>query len=103
MIKFKGTTLYPSVLFDLLNGLTEIKDYVVEVSTNKLGLDEVLLYLLPVALTEDTDHKVRAWLQARLRVTPFIKYVSPEDLQRLQVSETNRKLIKFIDKRGDAL
>jgi phenylacetate-CoA ligase len=103
MIKFKGTTLYPSVLFDLLNGLTEIRDYVVEVSTNKLGLDEVLLYLLPVALTDDTDHKVRAWLQARLRVTPFIKYVSPEDLQKLQVSETNRKLIKFIDKRGDAL
>src|SRR5258708_25039932 len=103
MIKFKGTTLYPSVLFDLLNGLSEIRDYVVEVSTNKLGLDEVLLYLLPVALTEDTDHKVRAWLQARLRVTPFIKYIGPEDMQRMQVSETNRKPIKFIDKRGDAL
>lgn len=103
MIKFKGTTLYPSVLFDLLNGMSEIRDYVVEVSTNKLGLDEVLLYLLPVTLTEDTDHRVRAWLQARLRVTPFIKYVSPEELQRIQVSETNRKLIKFIDKRGDSL
>ncbi|MDO6429972.1 AMP-binding protein [Flavitalea sp. BT771] len=103
MIKFKGTTLYPSVLFDLLNGMSEIRDYIVEVSTNKLGLDEVLLYLLPVALTEDTDHKVRAWLQARLRVTPFIKYVGHEELQRMQVSETNRKPIKFIDKRGDAL
>jgi len=100
MIKFKGTTLYPSVLFDLLNGMDQIRDYVVEVSTNELGLDEVLLYLLPAVMTEDTDHKIRAWLQARLRVTPLIKYVGQEDIQKMQVSETNRKLIKFIDKRG---
>ncbi|HLZ87816.1 MAG TPA: AMP-binding protein [Puia sp.] len=103
MIKFKGTTLYPPALFDLLNGMAEIRDYVVEVSTNELGLDEVLLYLQPAALTDDTDHRIRSWLQARLRVIPSIRYVRPEDIQRLQVTESNRKLIKFIDKRGDAL
>jgi phenylacetate-CoA ligase len=102
MIKFKGTTLYPPALFDLLNGMAEIRDYVVEVSTNELGLDEVLLYLLPAALTDDTDHRIRSWLQARLRVIPLIKYVRPEDIQQMQVSESNRKLIKFIDKRGVA-
>jgi phenylacetate-CoA ligase len=101
MIKYKGTTLYPPALFDLLNGMPEISDYVVEVQTNELGLDEVLLYLLPVAPSEDTDHRIRSSLQARLRVIPHIKYVKVEDIQRMQTTETGRKLIKFIDKRGD--
>ncbi|HXB10167.1 MAG TPA: AMP-binding protein [Puia sp.] len=101
MIKFKGTTLYPPALFDLLNGMPEIKDYVVEVYTNELGLDEVLLYLLPVAGTEEIDHRIRGSLQARLRVIPQISYVQTEDIQRMQSTETGRKLNKFIDKRGD--
>jgi phenylacetate-CoA ligase len=101
MIKFKGTTLYPPALFDLLNGLPEISDYVVEVSTNELGLDEVLLYLLPVAMTEDTDHRIRGSLQARLRVIPQLKYVGAADIQKMQITEASRKIIKFIDKRGN--
>jgi phenylacetate-CoA ligase len=102
MIKFKGTTLYPPGLFDLLNGLPEISDYVVEVYTNDLGLDEVVLYLLPVAITEDTDHRIRGSLQARLRVIPHIRYVTAGEIQQMQTTEAGRKVIKFIDKRGDA-
>ncbi|MBN9299817.1 MAG: AMP-binding protein [Filimonas sp.] len=100
MIKFKGTTLYPSALFDLLNGMNEIVDYVVEVSTNEVGLDEILLHLVPAAKTEENDHKIRAYLQAKLRVTPFVRYAAPEELIKMQVSETSRKVTKFIDKRG---
>ena len=100
MIKFKGTTLYPPALFDLLNEMEEILDYIVEVHANEIGLDEVLLYLLPVAKTEESDRKIRAYLQARLRVSPHIKYVSSEEIQKMQFSETSRKAIKFIDKRN---
>ena len=35
MIKFKGTTLYPPALFDILNERDEILDYLVEVYSNK--------------------------------------------------------------------
>ena len=100
MIKFKGTTLYPSVLFDLLNDMPEIQDYVVEVSTNEIGLDEIALNLSLVNESEENNHKIKAYLQAKLRVTPFIKYLKPEELQKLQVSETSRKVSKFIDKRS---
>jgi len=37
MIKFKGTTLYPPALFDLLNEMEEIKDFVAEVYSNEIG------------------------------------------------------------------
>ena len=100
MIKFKGTTLYPPALFDLLSEMDEVVDFVVEVYSNELGLDEVLLHILPSADTEECHGKIRAYLQARLRVSPHVRYVAAADLQRMQFPEASRKVIKFIDKRG---
>jgi phenylacetate-CoA ligase len=100
MIKFKGTTLYPPALFDLLNEREEILDFVVEVYSNEIGLDQVLLYVLPIEDSEECDHRIRAYLQARLRVSPHIKYVTAEEIQKIQFSEASRKAIKFIDKRS---
>ncbi|MFA6085014.1 phenylacetate--CoA ligase family protein [Mucilaginibacter sp.] len=100
MIKFKGTTLYPPALFDLLNEREEILDFVIEVYSNEIGLDQVLLYLVPAEDNEECDHRIRAYLQARLRVSPHIKYVTVEEIQKIQFSEASRKPIKFIDKRA---
>jgi len=99
MIKFKGTTLYPPALFDLLNERDEILDFVTEVSSNEVGLDQVLLYLVPADNSEECDHRIRAYLQARLRVSPLIKYVTLEEIQKMQFKEASRKPIKFIDMR----
>jgi phenylacetate-CoA ligase len=99
MIKFKGTTLYPPALFDLLNEMEEVVDYVAEVYSNELGMDEVLLYLLPQNSNEETDRRIRAYLQARLRVSPHIQYVSPAEMQKLQFPELGRKAIRFLDRR----
>lgn len=100
MIKFKGTTLYPPALFDLLNEREEILDFVVEVYSNEIGLDQVSLYLVPADDSEECDHRIRAYLQARLRVSPHIKYVTSEEIQKIQFNETNRKAVKFIDRRS---
>ncbi|HEX3385915.1 MAG TPA: AMP-binding protein, partial [Mucilaginibacter sp.] len=100
MIKFKGTTLYPPALFDLLNEREEILDFVVEVYSDEIGLDQVLLYIVPADNSEECDHGIRAYLQARLRVSPQIKYVSVEEIQKIQINEAGRKVIKFIDKRS---
>ena len=96
MIKYKGTTLYPPALFDLLNEMEEVRDFVAEVYSNEVGLDEVLLHLLPVRYSEEADHKIRAYLQARLRVSPHIKYVSAEEIQKMQFPESGRKSRKIL-------
>jgi phenylacetate-CoA ligase len=100
MIKFKGTTLYPPALFDLLNEMEEVRDFVAEVYSNDIGMDEVLLHILPISYTEDCDHKIRAYLQARLRVSPHVKYISAEEMQKIQFPESVRKPVKFIDRRS---
>lgn len=100
MIKYKGTTLYPPALFDLLHEMEDVRDYVAEVYLNEIGLDEVLLHLLPVNQSEETDRKIRAYLQAKLRVSPHIKYISAEEMQKMQFPESGRKAVKFVDNRG---
>jgi len=100
MIKYKGTTLYPPALFDLLNEMEDVRDYVAEVYLNEIGLDEVVLHLLPVSHAEETDRKIRAYLQARLRVSPHIQYVTAEEMQKMQSPESGRKAVRFIDRRG---
>lgn len=100
MIKFKGTTLYPPALFDLLNEMEEVRDFVAEVYSNEIGMDEVLLHLLPVNHTEESDRKIRAYLQAKLRVSPHVQYVTQAEMHSLQFPEAGRKAVRFIDRRA---
>jgi len=100
MIKYKGTTLYPPALFDLLNEMEEVRDFVAEVYSNEIGMDEVLLHLLPVNHTEESDRKIRAYLQAKLRVSPHVQYVTQAEMHSLQFPEAGRKAVRFIDRRA---
>jgi phenylacetate-CoA ligase len=100
MIKYKGTTLYPQALFDLLNEMQELLDYVIEIYTNEIGMDEVLFYLVPADINGETDYRIRGYLQARLRVSPRIQYVTDEEIQKLQFNELGRKPFKLIDRRN---
>ena len=101
MIKFKGTTLFAPALFDLLAGMEDIADFVAEVFSNEIGTDQVLLHLLPLKYSEESDHRIRAYLQAKLRVTPQIRYVTAEEMQALQFPVAGRKPVKFIDRRSN--
>jgi phenylacetate-CoA ligase len=100
MLKYKGTTLYPPALFDILNEMENVIEYVAEVSSNEMGTDEVLIYILPDKTDEETNRKIRANLQARLRVSPHIKYITEEEIKKIQMPEAGRKIIRFIDRRN---
>lgn len=99
MIKYKGTTLYPPALFDILNEMEEVLEFVAEVYSNEIGTDELVINILPVNSSEETDRKIRAGLQARLRVSPHVKYATIQEIHKMQMPEAGRKVIKFIDKR----
>jgi phenylacetate-CoA ligase len=100
MLKYKGTTLYPPALFDILHEMENVIDYVAEVSSNEMGTDEVLIYIVPDNYDEETNRKIRANLQARLRVSPHIKYITDEEIKKMQMPEAGRKIIRFIDRRN---
>jgi phenylacetate-CoA ligase len=101
MIKLKGTTMYPPALFDLLNDMPEVKEYVAEVFVNDMGLDEVELFIAPSEFSAATDQAIKSRLQGSLRVIPEIKYLPEETIHQMQSAGGSRKPMKFIDKRNN--
>ena len=99
MIKFKGTTLYPPAIFDLLSEIRPIREYVVELRSTEYDLDEVRLHLDIPEPSESLLTTIREKLRSQLRVIPEIILASPAELQALQFPEGGRKPQKLIDHR----
>jgi phenylacetate-CoA ligase len=101
LIKLKGTTIYPPGIFELLNEMSSIRDYVVEASTGELGTDELKLHLLvSEEMKDDIKKRLSTIFQSRLRVVPEIYFASAQELEKLQFGKMDRKIRKFIDNRN---
>ena len=100
MIKYKGTTLYPPALYDILDNIAMITNYVVEVSTNKIGTDDIIIHIGSKTPIEHLEKDIKDHFRARLRVAPSITFNSVEQINRLQFPESSRKPVKFIDNRN---
>ncbi len=99
MIKFKGTTLYPPAMCDILNDIKEVKNYIIEVSTNSIGTDDILLKLGVEVPSKELEKMIKDHFRARIRVAPFIQFEKVDDIQKLQFPNMSRKPVTFIDKR----
>ncbi len=99
MIKYKGTTLYPPAVFDILNNIPFIKEYVVEVFTNDLLLDEIRLHINTPLPVDECENKMRPIMQSRLRVMPLLQFHSAATIQQMQFPANSRKQVKFLDNR----
>ena len=99
MIKYKGTTLYPPVMNDVLNDFSKIDNYLIQIYTNDLGTDEILIKIAVNAPSEEFLTEVKDHFRAKLRVTPKIEFVSKEVLSPIVFNPMNRKPTRFIDLR----
>jgi len=105
MIKYKGTTLFPETVYELLNGLHWIKDYVVILENNELDIDE-LTVLISIDEQIESD-KVNILLEeafeSHLRVKPAIEIKSAAEIRKIKFPGSSRKPLKLIDKRKNVL
>lgn len=100
MIKLKGTTFYPPVIFELLQSISAVRDFVVEAYTGALGTDELKLHLwLHDEHAAEALRELPALFQSRLRVVPELLRTTSEELEKLQFGKMDRKIRKFIDNR----
>ena len=100
MIKYKGTTLYPPAMNNLLNGFSEIQNHLIEISSNEIGTDEITITLAVSNPTEEFMNQIKDHFRARLRVTPKIVFMTSEELGKLIFQPKSRKPIQFVDRRG---
>ena len=96
MIKFKGTTIFPPALFDVLDMVKEIELYQVVISKNEYGNDEITI-LLPMHLqTAVFKEMLHSLFKSRLRVSPVMEFVTAEELTFRIYKQEKRKPEKLI-------
>jgi len=100
MIKYKGTTLYPSALYDVLTDFPDIDDYFIEVYTNQIGTDDIQINILTQNKEAKYIKMLKDHFRAKLRVAPQIKLVTKELIKEKKYPEASRKPKVFIDYRN---
>ncbi len=99
MIKYKGTTLYPPAMNNLLNDFPAVKGHVIEIYHNDIGTDEILIKIFAPKATDGLLPKIRDHFRSKLRVSPTIKTCPRNEIQELQLSKLGRKPVNVIDRR----
>jgi len=99
MIKYKGTTLYPPAMNDILNDFNGILCYQIVIQSNEIGLDEIIIKISTDSDSESFVSEVRDHFRAKLRVSPKIELVEFDILSKTVFNPNSRKPITFIDLR----
>lgn len=99
MIKYKGTTLYPPALYDLLTQIKEVEGFVIEVYTNDLGTDEICLNIHSYQAHSSLKKRLKDYCRAHLRVMPQVVFLEAKALNALRFPAMSRKPVLFIDRR----
>ncbi|MDV7696373.1 AMP-binding protein [Chryseobacterium soli] len=99
MIKYKGTTLYPPAMTDILNDFNTISCYQIVIQSNELGLDEIIIKVSTEEEHENFVNEVRDHFRAKLRVSPKIEVIDFTVLSKTVFHPNSRKPITFVDLR----
>ena len=99
MIKYKGTTLYPPAMNNLLADFQDVKAHVIEIYHNDIGTDEILIKIFAPKAADALLSKIRDHFRSKLRVSPTIELCDREEIMRLQSSKLGRKPVNVIDRR----
>ena len=98
MVKLKGTSLYPNAIIDELNSIKEVSNFVVELHSDEMGLDQVVVKAL--LRGENAESKVLEKLSGKLRVKPRLILATNDEINNLKFNENERKPKILIDRRG---
>ena len=99
MIKYKGTTLYPPVLMDLLSQFAQVENYIIEISNNEILTDEILIKIGTTSPSEALREEITNHFRAKMRVVPKIEFHPVEIIEQQLYPKGSRKPVKFIDHR----
>lgn len=99
MVKYKGTTLYPPAMDNLLNDFAEVENYLIEIYHNDIGTDEILIKIVAPKASDRLFSNIRDHFRSKLRVSPKIELCDARHINALSISKLGRKPVRVIDRR----
>lgn len=95
-IKYKGTSLYPQHIIEVMNSFGKTESYLIEVEKDELGND-LLKLIIPTNFTE--VEALKTYFKSRLNVTPDVEKKEIRLLEKLKFPPGSRKPQIFRDLR----
>ena len=99
MIKFKGTTIYPPQLYNVLATFPEVGEYLIQVRSDEYGGDLIEVLVSDEWVDQPLAQELRHAFRSTLRVSPEIVFKPLTEIIELKQGSVQRKPIKFIDLR----
>lgn len=98
MLKLKGTTVFPSSILSVVEGMKGVSGAYIEARKKDDGTDNVLLYVA-AATPSISEKTIAEQLRACLRVVPEIFFIPEEELNNKIFHPGKRKKTTFFDMR----
>jgi phenylacetate-CoA ligase len=98
-LKFKGTTLYPEMIFQALDEIQQVDCSYIEVRS-LFDLSDNIKVIVGIGSNAVTQERISEHLQARLRVQPEVEIVDKTKVMEKMRVAGGRKLKRFFDLRG---
>lgn len=99
MIKYKGTTIYPSSIKEVLNSFDAISNHLLHLTSDSQGNDNVVVKIVSSETSSGFLQVLKEEFQANIRVIPTIQLISIEEYHQLAFAEGQRKPKWVIDDR----
>ncbi len=99
MLKYKGTTVFPPAIFDILDMVKDIDLYQLEIKHDEFFNDEISIILSKEIFGKDFEKELISLFRSRLRVVPKFEFVDKEILSKRIFNPEKRKPIKILDLR----
>lgn len=101
MIKYKGTTLYPPAITDVLNNTNYVENFYITLNTNPSTETDEVVITIGLRGTQDFDvvKDLKDRFRAKIRVAPDIVIDSVENVRKANFPAMSRKPVTFFDHR----
>ncbi len=101
MIKYKGTTLYPPAMVEVLTNANYVENYYITISTNPTTETDDVAITIGLKNHPDFDvvKDLKDRFRAKIRVAPQIIIDEVENIRKVNFPAMSRKPVTFIDKR----
>lgn len=99
MLKYKGTTVFPPAIFDILDMVKEIDLYQLEIKHDEYFNDAISIILSKEIFGKEFEKELISLFRSRLRVVPNFEFIEKEELRKRIFNPEKRKPIKILDLR----
>jgi phenylacetate-CoA ligase len=86
-------------MHDLLTSFDQIQQHVIQIFTNSLGTDEIVIKVAAENISKEFLDSIKDHFRAKLRVTPNVEIIPLKEINDIVFTPLSRKPINFIDLR----